>query len=204
MCMESPIELSFLHLRAGSYNTLINSMKNTVLKYGTISGLLMAVLLFTSIPLAPKVGFTAIGMVLFLGKMAAFTPIYFGIRNYRQTEGEGVLTFWKGLNIGILIVVLTCILYAISWIILYYRVAPDFPDKYFADFIAQLKLHGALPKDIADAQTQFEQSKKVLANPFINAAYAFTDPLEYGIILTLIFTAILRKKAPTMEITNLN
>lgn len=179
-------------------------MKNTVLKYGTISGLLMAVLLFTSIPLAPKVGFNAVGMVLFLGKIAAFIPIYFGIRYYRQNDGDGVLTFWKGLNIGILIVVLACIFYALSWIILYYRVAPDFPDKYFADFIAELKLHGALPKDIADAQTQFDQSKKVLANPFVNAAYAFTDPLEYGIIMTLIFSVILRKKAPTIEISNLN
>jgi hypothetical protein len=179
-------------------------MKETVLKYGTISGLIMAVLLFTSIPLASTLGFNTVGMMLFIGKIAAFIPIYFGIRAFRQTIGGGILTFWKGFNIGILIVVLACVFYALSWIILYYWVSPDFPDKYFQDFIVQLKLHGALAKDIVDAQTQFEESKKVLTNPLINAAYAFTDPLEFGIILTLIFTAILRKKPPTLELSNLN
>lgn len=179
-------------------------MKTVVLKYGTMSGLLMAVLLFISIPLAPEVGFNVIGMVLFLGKITAFIPIYFGVRSYRKNEGGGVLTFWKALNTGILIMVVACVFYSISWIILYYRVAPDFPDRYFQDFITQLKLHGALPKDIADAQAQFAESKKVLANPFVNAAYAFTDPLEYGIILSLIFAVLLRKKPPTMQISNLN
>jgi hypothetical protein len=179
-------------------------MKNTVLKYGTISGVLMAILLFTSIPMASRIGFNTVGMILFFGKLAAFIPIFFGIRSYRQTTGEGTLTFWKGFNVGILIVVLSCVFYALSWVILYYRVAPDFPNQYFQDYIAQLKVHGALPKDIADAQTQFTESQKVLTSPFINGAYAFSDPLEFGIILTLIFTAILRKKAPTIEISNLN
>jgi hypothetical protein len=179
-------------------------MKIIVLKYGTISGALMAILLFTCIPLAPRIGFNAIGLTLFLGKIATFIPIYFGIRFYRQNIGDGLLTFWKGFNIGILIVVVTCVFYSLSWIILYYWAAPDFPDKYFTDYIAQLKLHGALPKDITDAQTQFETSKKVLTNPFINAAYAFTDPIETGLIMTLIFTAILRKKPPTLELGNMN
>jgi len=179
-------------------------MKNTVLRFGTISGALLAFLLFISIPLAPIVGFNTVGMMLFIGKMAAFIPVYFGIRSYKNTIGDGYLTFWKGFNIGILIVVVSCVFYAISWIILYYWVAPDFPNKYFQDFIAQLKIHGAQAKDITDAETQFNESQKVLANPFINGAYAFTDPLEFGIILTLIFTAILRKKPPTIQISNLN
>jgi len=179
-------------------------MKTTVLKYGTISGLLMAVLLFFSIPIAPKVGFNTVGMIMFLGKIAAFVPIFFGIREYRQTVGGGLLTFWKGFNAGVLILVVSCFFYAISWVILYYWVSPDFPDKYFQDYMAQLKLHGALPKDIADAQTQFQESKKVLTNPFINAAYAFTDPLQVGLILTLVFAVILRKSPPTVKIENLN
>ncbi|HTB33001.1 MAG TPA: DUF4199 domain-containing protein [Bacteroidia bacterium] len=179
-------------------------MKSVVLKYGSISGALMAILLFTSIPLAPRLGFNTVGMILFLGKIAVYIPIYYGIRYFRQNNSDGNLTFWKGFNIGILIVVIACVFYALSWIMLYYWVAPDFPDRYFADYIAQLKLHGALPKDITDAQTQFEESKKVLVNPLINAAYAFTDPLETGIIMTLIFTVILRKKPPTVELGNLN
>jgi len=179
-------------------------MKNIVIKYGIISGLCMAVLLFISIPVASNVGYNAIGMVLFIGKIAAFIPIYFAIRYYRKTEGNGMLTFFKGFNIGILIVVITSLFYALSWIMLYYWVTPDFPDKYFQDFVVELKLHGAQPKDITEAQAQFEESKKILANPFINFARAFTDDqLEYGIIMTLIFALILRKKPPTLELENI-
>jgi len=171
-------------------------MKSTVLKYGTISGLIMAILLFTTIPFASKMGFTAADMLLFFGKIIAFIPIFFGIRFFRQTIGERYITFWKAFNVGILIVVVCCVFYSISWNILYYWVSPDFPDKYFQFYIEQMKLHGALPKDITDAQTQFAESKKVLVNPLINGAYAFTDPITTGILSSLLCAALLRKTSP--------
>jgi hypothetical protein len=171
-------------------------MKSIVIKYGSISGALMALLVFVCIPIASRIGFDTASIVLFFGKIGAIVPAYFGIKNFRETIGGGYIDFWKGLNVGILIVVILCIFYALAWVIIYYWVTPDFPDKYFQYYIQQLKTHGALPDVIAKANTDFAESKKVLANPFINAAYAFTDPLETGIILTLIFTAILRKKPP--------
>jgi len=168
----------------------------------------MAVLLLTSVPLAPKIGFTTAYWILLFGEIIAFVPIFFGVRSYRQTIGAGAITFWKAFNIGILIVVISCVFYAVSWNIVYYWIAPDFPTQYSQYVTEQMKLHGALPKEIADAQKQLEESRKMLANPFINLAIAFTDPLETGIIVALLCAALLRKKPldtnPPIELTELN
>lgn len=179
-------------------------MKSTVLKYGSFSGILMAVLVLGLIPFSPQIGFGLVNTMLFLGEIVAFVPVFFGIRFFRKTMGEGYITFGKAFAVGILIVFIACIFYAVCWNLLYFWISPDLPAKLSAYVIEQMKLHGSTPKDIAIIQKQFDDSKKILANPFVNAAIAFTDPIETGIIMTLIFSAILRKKPPTLELGRLN
>lgn len=172
-------------------------MKSIVLRYGTISGLWLAALLLVCIPLAPKIGYETSWIIIFFGKLIAFIPVFFAIRYYKKTVGEGFVTFGKAFNTGIFIVVLASVFYALAWMMLYYYIVPGFMDKYFQYGMAQLKLRGALPKDIADFQNQFQESKKILDNPFICFAGKFSDDqLFYGVIITLISSVILRKNPP--------
>ncbi len=165
-----------------------------------MSGMCMALLLFICLPFAPKLGYDTSAMLAFFGKIAALIPMYFGMQAYRKTIGDGLITFWKAFNIGLLVLVIASIFYAISWVILYYWVAPDFTTNFTTFYIEQMKAHGSPAKDIAAMQAQFDEARKTPLNPFLNGAVAFTDPLLIGLIITLIFSGIVRKKPPTLEL----
>lgn len=180
-------------------------MKKIVLKYGTISGLIAAALMFTTVLIEKKYGFGSTPPILgYAGIVLAFIPLYFGVKEYRETLGGGALTFLKGLNVGIIIIVISGLFYAISWLIVYYIVTPDFPEKYSAFLVEQIKgsvktlkdtaaIHKQL-KDTVMVKQQMIQYKDMAKNPFIFGALTFTEPLPLGVVLALVCAGILRKK----------
>ena len=190
-------------------------MKNIVLKYGTISGLISACLMFTSMLIEKKSGYSNNGEFLgYLGIALSFIPLYIGMRAYRQTVGGGSMTFLKGLNVGVIIILISGIFYSIAWLMTYYWVIPDFPEKYSAFLVEQIKASVknlkdtvAIKQQLKDTITvkqQMVQYKDMAKNPFVFGAITLTEPLPMGILLTLICAGILRKKPPTVEISNLN
>lgn len=178
-------------------------MKNVVLKYGTISGLIGAALMFTTVLIQKKYGFASNSELLgYLGIALSFIPMFLGVRKFRETEGGGSITFWKALSIGVVIMVVSGIFYALSWLIIYYKVTPDFPEKYAAFAIEQMKTTGKDLKDTVLVKQQMAQYREMARNPFVLGALTFTEPLPLGLIMSLICAAILRKKPPTIELGN--
>ncbi len=175
-------------------------MKNTVLKYGTISGLIAAILMFTSVLIEKRTGLGSSSEVIgYVGMVLSFIPLFLGVRSYRQTEGQGYVTFWKALNVGILIIVISGVFYTVSWLIVYYRVTPDFADKYSAYTIAEIKASGKDLKDTLFVKQQMTQYKEMANNPFLLAAYTFPESLPMGIIMTLLCGVFLMKKRPVIS-----
>ena len=124
-------------------------MKNTIIKYGLISGALSAggILIITLIFKSygfDKVGFensAYIGYSLIILSMAV---IFFGIKAYRDNENDGQVSFKNGLLIGLGIALISCICYSLMWMVVYYNFMPNFMDDY-ADFsIKKLKESGAV------------------------------------------------------------
>ena len=67
-------------------------------------------------------------------------------------------------------------------------------DKYGAYLIAKAKASGASPAALQVQIDQIQKSKQMYDNPFYNAAMTFLEPFPVGLIVTLISSAILRKK----------
>jgi len=81
------------------------------------------------------IGYTA--MVL------AFLLVFFGIRSYRENIGGGAITFARAFKVGILITLVTCAVYVVSWEIVYFNFIPDFDEKYTAHVIETMRMDGA-------------------------------------------------------------
>ena len=62
--------------------------------------------------------------------VVAFVFVFFGIRSYRENVGNGYITFGRAFKVGILITLIACLCYVISWQIVYYGFVPDFGEKY--------------------------------------------------------------------------
>jgi hypothetical protein len=165
-------------------------MKRTVLVFGLISGALMAALMFATLPFTDSAWLQSHSMVVgYTTMVLSFMLVFFGIRSYRENVGGGVITFGRAFAVGILIALISSVLYVITWEIMYFGI-PSFGEKFMAMCVAHLKASGASPEAI---QTQINQLK-YLDNPFINAAMAFIEPFPVGLIITLISAATLRTK----------
>ena len=97
-------------------------MKKTVLTYGLISGVLIAVLMAATIPFADRIGFDRGAYVGYTTMVLAFLLVFFGIRSYRDNEGDGHITFAKGVGVGVCIMLITCVFYVATWEVLVLQV----------------------------------------------------------------------------------
>jgi Protein of unknown function (DUF4199) len=180
-------------------------MRNIVLKYGTTAGLLSSCLIVITMLIQKKYGFGSTPQYLgYVGIVLVFIPLYLGVRSYRENIMGGEINFMKALNAGIIIIVISSMLYAITWLIIYYQITPDFPEKYSAYLTQQIKASGKDLKDTLTVQQQMFQYKEFSRNPFKLGGVTFTEPLPVGLLLALVTAAILRKKPSTPELPDLS
>jgi hypothetical protein len=169
-------------------------MKKTVLTFGLISGAIMALMMFATLPFIDKIGFDKGAIIGYTTMVLSFLLVFFGIRSYRENVAGGTITFGRAFAVGILITVISCICYVVAWEILYFNFMPDFVAKYAAAAVEKVKASGASPEAIQAKLQEMKKFKEMYDNPFFNAAITFTEPFPIGLIVTLISALILRKK----------
>ena len=130
--------------------------------------------------------------------MLSFLLVFFGIRSYRDNVGNGEISFGRAFTVGILITLISCICYVVTWLILYYNFMPDFAEKYGNYIMESARSSGASEAEIAKTAEQMKNMKGYLDNPFINAAFTFLEPFPVGLLITLISALILRKRHRTI------
>jgi len=171
-------------------------MKRIVLIFGLISGAVSSAMMFLTLPLIDRgvLNFSNGEVIGYTSIFLSFLLVFFGIRSYREHNG-GTITFGRGVAVGILITLISCVFYVVSWQIIYFKLMPDFADKYSAAAIAALRAKGASDADIAAKAKQMEQLKALYDNPLTNAAVTMIEPFPVGLVVTLVSAAILRRRA---------
>lgn len=165
-------------------------MKKTVLTFGLISGAIMTAMMFATLPFTDSPWLQAHSMVVgYTTMVLSFMLVFFGIRSYRENVCGGTITFGRAFAVGILITLISSVLYVITWEIMYFGI-PSFGERFMTMCVAHIKNSGASPEAI---QAQLNQLK-YLDNPFINAAITFTEPFPVGLIITLVSALILRRR----------
>ena len=171
-------------------------MKKIVLTFGLISGAIVAVMMAITLPLVQNGTLTHdnSAVVGYTSMILAFLLVFFGIRSYRENAGGGTITFGKGFQVGILITLISCVVYVITWEIIYFNFMPDFLDNYSAHAIAKVRASGGTDAAILATTKEMARFKELYANPLINVGMTFMEIFPVGLIVTLISAAILRRK----------
>src|SRR5262245_10707441 len=171
-------------------------MKRIVITFGIISGIVSAGLMLSFIPFIDKIGFDK-GFVLgYSAIVLSFLLVFFGIRSYRENVGGGQISFGRAFSVGILITVISCVFYAITWQISFYLFFPDFFEKYTNYAVTKMQNSGASAQEIAATVDQFKSMSSIYKNPFLGALIVgISEPFPVGLLVTLISSLILRKKA---------
>jgi hypothetical protein len=170
-------------------------MKNTVIRYGLISGALISLMMVLTMPFHDQIGFGTTGLVVgYTTMVLAFLLIYFGVRSYRDTVAGGTVRFGRALAVGVLIAAVSSLCYVATWQVVYYKFMPDFMDKYAAHELTKERASGASEEQIATRKAEMEKFAVMYRNPFYNAAFTIMEPLPVGLIVALISAAILSRR----------
>ena len=168
-------------------------MKKVVLTFGLISGVIITALMWLMLAMM-KAGFTAPGLVWGYATMIiALSLVFFGIKSYRDNNG-GKITFLKGLQIGILISLISAVCYGISWEAYYRTSGADFMQQYTAQYIDQMRAKGSSDNEIAKTQKEMDDFGELYKNFFVRFGMTLIEILPVGIAVTLISAGLLRRK----------
>jgi hypothetical protein len=171
------------------------SMKKTVLTFGLISGVVSSAMMLLTVPFIEWIGFDRGMIVGYTAIVLSLLLTFFGVRSYREQAG-GRLTFARGFAVGILITLISCAFYVLTWEAIYFSgLVPDFMDKYAAHVIEGMKTNGASQQEIDATVTRMAHFREMYQNPLVNAAFTFMEPFPVGLGVTLISAAVLRRKA---------
>lgn len=170
-------------------------MTKIVLIFGLISGLIAGALMWI---LMGSVNSGAVnfdnGMLWGYATMIiALSLVFFGIKSYRDNHG-GHISFLKGLQVGILISLISAFCYAASWELYYPRVGDEFMQKYTTYYLEKLKTEGASDAEIEKARVEGVEFMEMYKNFVVRFGFSLMEILPVGVIVTLVSAGLLRKR----------
>jgi hypothetical protein len=177
-------------------------MKKNTLVFGTIAGLIVSTFMAITMAMigcdSEKSGGSAGGMIIgFSAMVVAFSFVFVGIKNYRDKQNGGVLSFGKAFLLGFMISFVASTMYVLTWGIEYHFFLPDFMDKFSSMQIKQLQESGVSGTAYSDAVKDIEStSYNYKHNLLVFAMYTYSEILPVGIFITLVSSLILKRKSP--------
>jgi amino acid transporter len=174
-------------------------MKKNIIIYGLTAGIIVSVLMLVSVNYIShcegNVDYDTSMLIGYASMLLAFSLVFVGIRNYRDKFNDGIISFGKAFKTGFMIVLIASTVYVIAWLIDFYFFIPDFAEKYSAHTLEQLKSSGASQIEIDKQTKDMANMVRMLKNPFFNAMMTYVEILPVGLLVTLISSLILKRKA---------
>lgn len=169
-------------------------MRKIVLTFGLIAGAILSVMMLVTIPFQDQIGFDKGAIIGYTTMVLAFLMVFFGVKSYRDNVAGGSVTFGRAFLVGILITLVASVCYVATWQVIYYKIAPDFMDKYSAYAMEQAKASGATEVQIDTQKKDMDEFMEMYKNPVVNIAFTFIEPLPVGIVFTLVTAGVLSRK----------
>ncbi len=165
------------------------------MKWGLITGMVYVIfsLLNNMLGLQEGGGFSMLGMLsntlVFLGTLVT---VYLGVKEIRDTQLGGFLTFGQGFKSGMGIALIAALVSAVFSYIYLALIDPDFISKLMAATEAQWEKQN-MPEDQMDVARKY---MGYMMNPFIISLIAMVSVIFWGLIKSLITAALLKVDAP--------
>jgi hypothetical protein len=130
--------------------------------------------------------------------VVVFSLTFFGIRNYRNKQLDGVISLGKAFKTGALIALVGATMYVVAWLFYYYLFVPDFLDKYISHVLNEASRDGATTAELAAKTEEMEQFREMYKSPFFVILITYAEVLPVGLVVAFISSLILRRKPKTI------
>ncbi len=171
-------------------------MKKLVLTYGIIAGTIVAAMIFVSIPLWKNntLNFDNGEIVGYTTMVVALSMIFVAIKSFRDKHNNGVITFWKGVQIGVLVSLIATFMYCLAWDVSYRQMGGEFMVKMQDHYLSEMKADGATEAQLEQEKEKWATNAAYYDNFFIRFAITTIEIFPLGVLISVISAALLRKK----------
>jgi hypothetical protein len=168
-------------------------MLRTILKYGVISGVIVAVPMFVGYMVMDGHPPIALSMAIgYATMLLALSMVFIGVKRQRDTAGGGVIRFWPALGMGLAISAIAGVFYVGTWELTQAINGHDFVASYTAAMIAEKQAQGAGAAEIQALRTQMAQFAVQYADPLYRLPMTFVEIFPVGVLVSLVSAALLR------------
>ncbi|HEU4766162.1 MAG TPA: DUF4199 domain-containing protein [Pyrinomonadaceae bacterium] len=170
-------------------------MKKTVLIFGLISGAISSVLMVATVPFIYQIGFENGTIVGYTWMVLSFLMVFFGIRSYRENVGGGYISFGRAFTVGILIALISSLMYVATWQVVFQNWMYDFPERYTNYMVEKARASGVAPEEVARQRDEWNNMWALYKSSLlVRIAFSFIEPFPVGLLVTLISAGVLRKR----------
>ena len=171
-------------------------MKNIVLTFGIIAGLIVSIMMFITMNESfmdmkhgELIGYTTM--------IIAFITIFFGVKAHRDKNLGGTVKFGKAFLLGLYITLIASTMYVASWMIISNTYGKNFMDHYYEKTIEDIR-NSDLSQEEIDLKIQsMEQFQEMYKNPIFKIVITYMEILPVGLLISLISAGLLRKRIST-------
>ncbi len=167
-------------------------MKKTILRfglYGVTTICLLSLLIWSLVDVVDDKMGEVIG---YSSMVVSLLFVFFGIKHFRDRENNGMVSFVKALQIGILISLIVALAFGILDIIYVKFVNPGFMTEYYDGMLEQAKSLPAKEFELRKAALQSE--KEMFMNPFMHFFIMSMMVFIIGFIISLLSALLLQRK----------
>lgn len=172
-------------------------MKKYILKYGIVASLILTGIIAISFAMQSG-GQPDYGLGEVIGYAAMFlslATIFVAIKQFRDREGHGTISFGSALKMGVLITLIVASVFVVFDALYITVIEPDWSANYQQYTLKQMESSGATEAEIEAMNAQFAAYEGTSGVIFIQVVMFFTVFI-IGLLISLISAAVL-KKGPT-------
>ena len=177
-------------------------MKKIVWVCGLIAGFITAFWAVINVNVLGESASMSLRMFIgYASMVVAFSLIYVGVKNYRDNQNGGVISFGKAMRISLLITLVASTVYVVVWLVDFYAFLPDFGKQYVDATRAQMIAKGASAADIQKAVAETQKAMQQYRNPVFNIMMTYAEIVPVGIVISLIASLLLKRNYKPTQAT---
>lgn len=168
-------------------------MKKIILRFGLYGAISICTLFLLGWFIGKNLDYSAQEIIGYASMIVSLGFVYLGIKQFRDKENNGQLSFKKALTIGVLISLITALAFGVLDVIYIEFLEPDFTTEYYARIVEDLKT--TLPEEEFNVKlAEIESEKELFSKPIFSFLLMAMTVFIIGFIISLISSLVLQRK----------
>ena len=142
-------------------------MRKIIVTFGLISGAISSLMMIALVTFGGRIGFDRGAIIGNTSIVLSFLMVFVGIRTCRDNIGDGQITFLKAFAVGLSITLRSCIIYVVTWEVIYYNFLPGFLGRIWRSFGSEAHRLGGEPGSRPGKTSAGQKIQRAVQKPIL-------------------------------------